>query len=240
MKQQSVPAEPGRSGNTAERLLLAAERLFATHGVDGVSLRQINAEAGQRNLSAAHYHFGSRQALIEAIYDYRMESVNRRRLAMLERLATQGRQHDLRSLAEAVVRPILDEIEESEGGSYYIRFLAQVMGHPQLSPAGLWRSRHAEGLGRIAGWLREARAELPAALVGQRFGLMWEQVIHALADREHLRESAPGISPKLFVENLIDVVTGGFAAPLSPATRNALGRARSRAIASVASKSRRR
>ena len=59
----AAPAGRGDSSRlpsaTAERLLLAAERLFAARGVDGVSLRQVNVEAGQRNLSAAHYHFGS-------------------------------------------------------------------------------------------------------------------------------------------------------------------------------------
>ena len=54
------------SQQTREELILAAERLFSEFGIDAVSLRQINAAAGQRNSSAAHYHFGSKDALIAA------------------------------------------------------------------------------------------------------------------------------------------------------------------------------
>ena len=52
---------------TRERLIVAAERLFAEHGFDGVTLKQITAEAGQRNASALQYHFGSRVDLVRAI-----------------------------------------------------------------------------------------------------------------------------------------------------------------------------
>ena len=50
------------SQQTREELILAAERLFSEFGIDAVSLRQINAAAGQRNSSAAHYQFGSKDA----------------------------------------------------------------------------------------------------------------------------------------------------------------------------------
>jgi AcrR family transcriptional regulator len=52
------------SARTRERLLDTAERLFATHGLHAVSLRTINTEAGARNVSAAHYHFGSKTGVI--------------------------------------------------------------------------------------------------------------------------------------------------------------------------------
>ena len=54
--------------HTRQQLILAAEKLFAESGIDSVSLRQINLEAGQKNSSAAHYHFGSKDALILSIY----------------------------------------------------------------------------------------------------------------------------------------------------------------------------
>ena len=119
---------------------------------------------------------------------------------------------------------MLAEIEDSEGGSYYIRFLAQVIGRSaavavralEQPPRGGPRAHR----GVVA---RGAAGHCPETLLGQRFGLMWEQVIHALADREQLRESAADMSPAAFVENLIDVVTGGFAAPVGPATLEALG-----------------
>ncbi|WP_198347793.1 TetR family transcriptional regulator [Nocardia terrae] len=51
------------------RLLLinAAERLIAQHGYAALSLRQVGVVAGQRNNSAAQYHFGTKDGRLEAI-----------------------------------------------------------------------------------------------------------------------------------------------------------------------------
>ncbi|MCZ0975134.1 helix-turn-helix domain containing protein [Streptomyces albulus] len=51
---------------TRQRLIKAAERLFAAHGVDAVSVRAINAAAGQGPASV-HYHFGSKENLVAAV-----------------------------------------------------------------------------------------------------------------------------------------------------------------------------
>ena len=53
--------------DTRERLLDAAEHLFAHHGIGSTSLRSITAEA-ETNLASVHYHFGSKEALIEAVF----------------------------------------------------------------------------------------------------------------------------------------------------------------------------
>ena len=42
---------------TKEKILNAAEKLFAEHGIEAVSLRSIISEADV-NLAAIHYHFG--------------------------------------------------------------------------------------------------------------------------------------------------------------------------------------
>ena len=103
------------STGTREALILAGERLFAEHGINGVSLRQINADAGQKNSSAAHYHFGSKQALIKAIHGYRLERVNRRRHARLEKLHKEGDEGNVRAIVETIVHPIVEEIHENRG-----------------------------------------------------------------------------------------------------------------------------
>ncbi|MDP7154529.1 MAG: TetR/AcrR family transcriptional regulator, partial [Gammaproteobacteria bacterium] len=129
-KSKQTPSSSG----TREALLLAGERLIAENGIDAVSLRQINTAAGQRNSSAAHYHFGSKEALVRAIFDYRMERVNRNRQSRLETICQQSdKQPQPRQLVETLVCPITEEIVNSEGGSFYIRFLAQAIGHPQTN-----------------------------------------------------------------------------------------------------------
>src|SRR3546814_12988999 len=51
----------------APRILQAAEDCFGEHGIDAVSLRQIAIAAGQGNTAAVHYHFGSKEGLLERI-----------------------------------------------------------------------------------------------------------------------------------------------------------------------------
>ena len=59
------------ASGTKEQILDVAERMFAESGVHGVSLRAIIAEAGV-NLAAVHYHFGSKDALVEAVFERRV------------------------------------------------------------------------------------------------------------------------------------------------------------------------
>ena len=108
------------SERTREQLILAGERLFALSGLDNVSLRQINNAAGQRNSSAAHYHFGSKEALVQAIHEYRSARINERRHAMLARMSATEREQ-VQPLIKALVYPIVAEIEETDGGGNLLK-----------------------------------------------------------------------------------------------------------------------
>jgi len=212
---------------TRRQLILAAEKLFAESGIDAVSLRQINVAAGQKNSSAAHYHFGSKDALILSIYRSRMASVNERRKLMLDLMDSEGRSREVRALVEAIVLPIVQETDADDSGGNYVRFMAHAMGHPQLDLDELWQQEHSDGLARTIGQLREALPHVQSPLLGQRFGLAFEQIVHSLADREKLRHSAKKkfeIDSALFVSNLIDVIAGAMAAPVSEQTQRELSR----------------
>lgn len=222
----AVPAKPVRS-TARDQLIAAAEKLFAESGIDGVSLRQINVAAGQKNSSAAHYHFGSKEALMLSIYNVRMESVNRRRVAAVDTIEQNGQEDDVRALVGAIVEPIVQEIDADASGQHYIRFMAQAIGHPQLDLVELWQQEHSGGLSRLLSLLRKALTHVPDPIFGQRFGLAFEQIVHSLADREKLRQSAKNtfeIDSALFVSNLIDCISGAMSAPVSDETREKLAR----------------
>ena len=70
--------------HTKERILDTAERLFSEHGYSATSLRSIIAGAGV-NLAAVHYHFHSKEALLEAVILRRSVPANLERLALLDR-----------------------------------------------------------------------------------------------------------------------------------------------------------
>ena len=97
------PSEIATAGvrSTKESLILAAERLFGNHGVDGVSLRQIVAEAGAANNSAVQYHFGSKDGLVQAILEYRIPQLMQRRRLLAARYGSS----DLRSAWRSICAP---------------------------------------------------------------------------------------------------------------------------------------
>ena len=70
---------------TRTRILDAAEELFMQHGFEGTSMRLLTAKAGV-NLAAVNYHFGSKDALIEAVFRRRLDPMNAERIAELDRL----------------------------------------------------------------------------------------------------------------------------------------------------------
>ena len=61
------PKVDPRTVRAREAMIRAAERLFSERGIEAVSLREVGAVAGQRNNSAAQYHFGTREGLVDAV-----------------------------------------------------------------------------------------------------------------------------------------------------------------------------
>ena len=69
--------------NTKERILGAAEELFAQHGFAGTSLRQVTSRADV-NIAAVNYHFGSKENLVNEVFRRRMDEMSANRLAALK------------------------------------------------------------------------------------------------------------------------------------------------------------
>src|SRR5271157_2146572 len=86
MPKTESTAQPGIERNatqTRERILDAAERLFAEHGLEGVSTRDITALA-EANVGAISYYFGSKEGLVFAVFDRRLTPITKERLAALD------------------------------------------------------------------------------------------------------------------------------------------------------------
>lgn len=116
--------------NARDELLREAERLFGTHGVESVSLRDIVRAAGHRNESAVQYHFGSKRKLVDAVIAERLRSIEARRIAMLQKIEAEGATRDIKRLMAAFVEPLTDEVLSAPGGEDYVRFLAQAITRP--------------------------------------------------------------------------------------------------------------
>jgi AcrR family transcriptional regulator len=68
--------------STKDRILGAAEELFAQHGFAGTSLRQVTSQADV-NIAAVNYHFGSKENLVNEVFRRRMDEMTGARLAQL-------------------------------------------------------------------------------------------------------------------------------------------------------------
>ncbi|HET7222738.1 MAG TPA: TetR/AcrR family transcriptional regulator [Rhodanobacteraceae bacterium] len=109
--------------STRQRILGAAEELFAERGFAAASLRQVTA-AAKVNLAAVNYHFGSKNNLIEEVFRRRLDELSRRRLERLAELAGSGTMA-LETLLDAFITPALELSLDREGGSVFMRVLAR-------------------------------------------------------------------------------------------------------------------
>lgn len=202
-----------------DRLLAAAEQLFADFGIDAVSPRQIALAAGQRNQSAIRYHFGSKDDLIVALLDRRIAEINERRL---ELLAAPGVAGDMRGLLNAIAAPLAERIQRDASGSAYVRFLAHVFSDRQRRDLLIEHGESAALLRRIYNGLRRLAASVPEPIFTERLRLVVGGIIHALADRERLRAKGDAgpfvLTQTAFLSNLIDASIGVLTAPPSPET----------------------
>jgi AcrR family transcriptional regulator len=72
-----IPPLVNSPASTRDRILGAAEELFAQRGFEGASLRQLTTAAGV-NLAAVNYHFGSKEKLVEEVFRRRLDALNGR------------------------------------------------------------------------------------------------------------------------------------------------------------------
>ena len=175
--------------STKDQLIRAGEKLFARHGIDRVTVRELNDEAGQRNASALHYHFGSRDGLVRAIVERHQAVVDAERMRRLEAMAPEP---DVRTLVALYLEPLAEELG-SPSGRDYLRIVPQVIGMANLQPPAL---------GKVIAMLSE-RLERPDRILP-----MLRATTTLLADRA--RRPAPHDD---FVRDLVSMATGMLLAP---------------------------
>jgi AcrR family transcriptional regulator len=204
-----APSDTPGPGELA--LILAAERLFAERGIEGVSLRQINQAANQKNIAAAHYHFGSRDGLVHAVLRHRWLRLDHRRAEMLGRT---GRTKDIRFYLEAFIEPLTEELLPREEGNYYLRFVSQygrfrldLDAVKSVTPAGVQIYSEIEKfLSYLPEHVRRFRIHHLISLIHSILARTEEQMSNGELDRASLR---------LTSANMIDMLASALTAPLS-------------------------
>ena len=213
---------------TRTRILDAAEELFMQHGFEGTSMRLLTAKAGV-NLAAVNYHFGSKDALIEALFRRRLDPMNAARLAALEKLETDpaGRPLAAETIIRAFVGESLRMIEDNRnGGRNFIRLLGRTYTEPAKSIRALIGQMYAPTIERYKTALERALPQMPREELVWRMHFMFGTLSYTLAATDAVQLIA-GAKPedrhdaRLLEDRLTAFLAAGLAAPLKSAVRKA-------------------
>jgi AcrR family transcriptional regulator len=208
---------PPDAAATRQRLLDAATREFAEHGVWNASLIEVTRRAGQRNRAALRYHFGSREAVLCAVLERHVEFLAHREGELLAK-ALQAPEDDVGAVVEAIVRPAAELAASGWRGRACLLIVAELAGEdparfsPELESV-LDRTGGNEVYALLAARMPDVRPDVMA----ERFGLITSFILRAVADRaraleRHRRPARPQLDDETFVENLVSMVAAAVSA----------------------------
>lgn len=176
---------PSTPANAREQIMLAARRLFAEHGVDGVTVREIVDASGQKNHGSLSYYFGTKEALVREIVLEGAVLIDTRRNQQLDKLEAAGGPKGMAEVVEVLVYPSIGLAEEMGGGDdNYICFAFMMMlNHRELFMdvvGDQWNS----GYIRCLDYLRGLMPAMPPEIKNQRFVFMGAYLGSVLTLRE--------------------------------------------------------
>ena len=134
--------------STKDRILHAAEELFALQGFATTSLRQVTSRADV-NIAAVNYHFGSKENLVNELFRRRMEEMSKQRLAALHQ-ATETAPSQLDAILAAFVEPALAMAQDRHGGGAFIRVIARAYAESNDSLRKFLSDQHGHVLREFA------------------------------------------------------------------------------------------
>jgi AcrR family transcriptional regulator len=198
-------------------LIRAGERLFAEHGIEVVSLREITRAAGQRNATALQYHFGNRRGLVRAILAKHTLDVEAERHGMLDELE-EGSGVSAREWVEALVLPAAAKLADRDGGRDYLRIMAELMNRPdpKFDRQSLEDTRSS--INRWRKLMAPLMPELSVNRLHRRFTAL--RIMHFELGRR--AESSRRRDDRLFASHLVDLITAILMSPVSEETSGIL------------------
>lgn len=192
-----------------QALIRAGEELFAREGISGARINELTERAGQRNQSALHYHFGSREGLLQAIVERHVSVVDGARSGLLKVV---GPKATLRQLVAVIVTPLAAELATPSGRDY-LRIVPQLLKSDVNPPALMETIALAER--QLVDLDPPLRSERLRAMIQLATTLFAVRAVGIEAG-EHLHLNEPD-----FITNLIEMCTAMLQAPwTTPASRS--------------------
>ena len=207
-----------KAATTKDRILDAAELLFAQQGIAETSLRDITTAAGA-NLAAVNYHYQSKDALIQAVFGRRIGPVNVQRLKNLETLEARaaGNPIPVEELLRAFIEPMVHLLRRPAGSS-----AASLMGRAFVEPgnffAGFFKQHLASTVGRFIAVLRRSLPDASETDLYWSFVFAIGAVGHTVAGLHKIKVVSGGLCDTSDVDALLNrlvaFIAGGFRTPV--------------------------
>jgi len=184
------------------------------HGFDATSLRTIIADA-KVNLAAIHYHYHSKEALLDAVLARRLKPINRERL---ERLEACGPDPTLEAILEALIAPAIRVSADPErGGRNFVRLMGRIIVEDWLPD--LIKQHFGLILERFTAALHQAAPELPKIELFWRMHFAAGVMAHTLRAGQDVELISGGLCDASDVEavtrRLVAFTAAGFRAPVT-------------------------
>ena len=197
------------SEETRNQIKAAAQMLFASQGIDAVTVQQIVDAAGQRNNAALYYHFRTKEELIRQMVVDGAAVLDARRWEMLDDLEKSGGPAKIREVMLVLVMPVI-ELGEDERWRGYIRFVSHLQASdPKALRDALdnrWNSGYVECFNHLKRML-----SLPAPIIEQRLSMLSIYANAVLSAHEAALEFRNTRSSRLWgqpftIENILDML----------------------------------
>jgi AcrR family transcriptional regulator len=205
------------SPETRERILDAAEGLFAAAGYDGTSMRQI-AAAARVNGAAANYHFGSKEELYTQVFLRRIVPINAHRAALLDAAEAAGRaagrEPTLNEVFGSFARPVFATAERAPA---FLRLLARNVGAPPPFLNAVLEAQFRPLIDRYGRVLRRLLPQVPPKTLFWRMHFIVGAMLHCASHLFTVEQLSAGLcrneDAETMLRELIDFAVAGMTAP---------------------------
>ncbi len=204
---------------TKNRILDAAEKLFADKGFNGTSLREITSQA-EVNLAAVNYHFGSKKELIKAVMSRYMNELSPRLESALIAICKHDKQPTLIDVFSAFVDPLLALNQFKENGTS--NFL-QLLGRGYTDSQGFLRwfltTRYPVVIDSFISAVHKAYPELTTEEMFWRLHFTMGTIVFTMSSSDALMDIAKNdfdrdIDIAGVIKQVIPYVAAGVGAPI--------------------------
>ncbi len=211
------PANFVQVGDTKAQILDAAENLFASCGIGAVPLRRIIGEANV-NAAAIHYHFGSKEELVKAVFLRRFGPLKEMRIQLLDELAAAVRPPEVEDICYAIVAPAFRMGQESGCGPVARCLAGRLMTEPDYMEL-VFGDLFADVDRRFDALMKRALPDLPDDVRVWRKFMATGAMVFLLREQELIPKLSAGLCDTRDVEvtirRLVQFMSAGLSAPVA-------------------------